>query len=336
MKNLYLLGLLSACSVNTGDAPADIENNTPVDVETPDNTVAEAIDCAGLENYRAYKSPLGKKQNRVLLADFPVSVPNLVHIGDTLWAFAQIFQSYERHCDVIGFAPLDSLPSTERHPFTPISVSGLPALGNIPSEADVAIPPADVTVVHMKDKAQTVLVAKLLLADTPSEPCIGVSVANDGLDPAAGFRFLPDALWCEPGVAMMDPGVLYDEASGTLRIVFANFGGGPSASVENYYAEVDVQSDNPDNWSVADSKVLEFDGFSLLGNFATDTELCEGPVFFGSTNYDKHKSVLAACFDTKSGEFETVQNFELLDLSDVSVALESPGTDPVMVFSMGL
>jgi len=188
-----------------------------------------------------------------------------------------------------------------------------------------------------------------LLADTPSQPCIGVSVANDGLDPAAGFRFLPDALWCEPGVEMMDPGVLYDEESGTLRIVFANFGGGPWAPVQNYYAEVDVRSDNPDNWSVADSKVLEFDAFNLLGNFVVNTankelgpfadpfRLCDGPVFFGSTNFDKHKSVLAACFDSKTGEFETVKNYELVDVSDISVAMESPeAEEPVMVFSLGL
>lgn len=340
MKNFYLLGVLCACSVPTGDAPSNnddnVVTNTPGDSGSSDNGVAEPKDCAGLENYRSYKSPLNKKQEKVQLADFPVSVPNLVHIGDTLWAFAQIFQSYERHCDVIGFAALDSLPSVEKHPFTPVQFSGLPELGNIPTEANVGIPPADVTVVHMKDKGQTVLVTKLLLAENPSEPCIGVSVANNGLDPSAGFRFLPDALWCEPGVAMMDPGVLYDEESETLRIVFANFGGGPSAAVQNYYAEVDIGSDNPDNWSVADSRVLDFNAFSLLGNFATDTELCDGPVFFGSTNYAQHKSVLAACFDTKTGDFETVQDFELLDVSDVSVALQSAGTDPVMVFSLGL
>jgi hypothetical protein len=59
-------------------------------------------------------------------------------------------------------------------------------------------------------------------------------------------------------------------------------------------------------------------------------------VFFGSTNYAQHKSVLAACFDSKTGDFETVQDFELLDVSDVSVALQNAGTDPVMVFSLGL
>jgi hypothetical protein len=339
MKNLYLIGLLGACSVTTGDAPSDIDDNvadnTP-DVTPVDEGVAEPIDCVGLENYRSFKSPLGKKQERVQLAEFPVSVPNLVQIGDTLWAFAQIFQPYERHCDVIGFAPLDSLPSAEKHPFTPIKISGLPALGNIPSEADIEIPPADVTVVHMEDKGQTVLVTKLLLSDTAQEPCIGVSVANDGLDPSAGFRFLPDALWCEPGVAMMDPGVLYDKESSTLRVVFANFGGGPSAGIENHYAEIDVESDNPDNWSVADSRVLEFNTFSLLGNFSTDTALCDGPVFFGSTNYDKNKSVLAACFDSKTGEFETVPAFEVLDVSDISVGFEADNEEPVMVFSLGL
>jgi hypothetical protein len=326
---------LGACSVTTSDVPADIDDSTPT-VTPIEEGPAEAMACVGLENYRTYKSPLGKKQDKVLLAEFPVSVPNLVQIGDTLWAFAQIFQSYERHCDVIGFAPLDTLPSAERHPFTPIKISGLPALGNIPSRADISIPPADVTVVHMEDKGHTVLITKLLLSDTAQEPCIGLSVANDGLDPSAGFRFLPDALWCEPGVAMMDPGVVYDKESGTLRVVFANFGGGPSAAIENYYAEIDVESDDPDNWSVADSRVLDFNAFSLLGNFSPESSLCDGPVFFGSTNYAKHKSVLAACFDAATGEFETVPNFEVLDVSDISVGLEGESQSPVMVFSLGL
>jgi|GEM_PF-5568156 len=337
MGRYFFLGILIACGSNDNDKPIDTHDtsdttdtsDTGDTGDTGDTYEDLPIECIGLENYRGYLAELDTPNERTQLADFPLSVPNLIDLGGTIWLAAQMFEGYERHCDVIGFADLEELPSSDIHPLSPVRIQDLPELGQIPNRSDLIFPPADPTLVYLPDSQETVLITTLRLADAPDEPCIGLSLAEDGLDTTAGFHFLENSLWCEPGIAMMDAAGFYDETSSVLHIVFADFA---EPDVANYHAT--ILTDRPaDQWSPQNPKRLTFDDFHLLGNFSDGDSLCSGPTFFGTRNQNGDRDAVAACFEPEFADFETVVDFEIKEIGDPSVVFSAQLDQTLLVYS---
>jgi hypothetical protein len=337
MRSVFLSAFFVACSpADQTDLPDTHSSDTGDTGTLPDSGLTEdtaaadtPTDCFGLEGYRGYRSLLQTPNSETLLADFPISVPNLIRLGNTDWLSAQIFQDFSAHCDVIAFAPLDELPSDKTHPMSPVAIENLPALGEINGRANMIFPPADPTLVHLGDHEETLLITTLRLADKPDDPCIGMALAFDPWDPTEGFRFLEQTLWCKPGIALMDAAAYYDENKSVIHLVAADFA---KPGVSNYHAKV-TASGRLEDWAVMDEGQLPFQDFHLLGNFSEGDGLCAGPTFFGTQNKDGERNAAAACFDPAFADFQVVDGFEIPNIGDPAVLPSSVNANSILVYS---
>ena len=149
MRTVFLSALILACSSSDqtdlhDTTDTDNTDDTGVHHDSGDtgDSASTPTDCFGLEGYRGCHSSLHSPDSATVLADFPISVPNLIRLGSTHWISAQIFQDFSAHCDVIAFAPIDALPSQKTHPMTPVAIENLPNLGAINGRSDLFFPPA--------------------------------------------------------------------------------------------------------------------------------------------------------------------------------------------------
>lgn len=324
-----LLLLVTACTAPASSNDADT-TGTPTDPDTVPEPEPVPIDCPGIDEHTGVLRPLNAAAPETVLASFPLSVPALAVIDDTIWLLAQMFQDEASHCDVIGMAALQDLPSSEPYPLTPLVIHDAPELGLPNPDADAPFPPADPSVISVTGRDEVVMLTTLRLVEQPQEPCIALSVARDPAEPTQGFDYLEATLWCEPAVHLMDAAGWFDPETSLLHVVMSDFGAGPD-QITNWHAEFDLSGDT-DTWRFIDAAISPFSDFHLLGTFDTTSPDCPGPIFYGTTNEPGRTGVQAACFEPSTKRFSPTGLF-ISDVRDPAVATDPDTLDQWLVYS---
>lgn len=283
------------------------------------------FNCFGQD--QIFMSPIENLDEQISLVDFPLSVPNLVEINDESYVWAQIFEDFENHCDVIGFSKLSSLPSEDIHPFTPVTITNLPLLGESDHQFGY-FPPADPTFIFMEDKNIGILLFTLKLDDNPREGCIGMGLTQTPEHPELGFTFLENVLWCEPEINLMDASASYDSELQRFKIFISDFS---QQNVVNYMVQFSTIGD-PNSWMLESSQILSFTDFHLLGNFTNENIFCDSDekTYFGTA--DEGGSV--ACFHSQTNSFTTDIHEWFPNIVDPTVGFDHNLDETVIIYSL--